>query len=66
MIFFAFVKIKSKNSFLNFDENDKNKNFDDDKLNANDDNFFNNMNKNENEIDSAKNLEKKKRDDENC
>ena len=59
MISFASVKIKSKKSFFNFDENDENESFDDDELNANKNNLFDNINKNENETDSAKNSQKK-------
>ena len=57
------MKIKSKKSFFAFDENDENKNVDDEKLIANENNFFDDMNKseneNENENNSTKNAQKK-------
>ena len=58
--------MKSKKSFFDFDKNDKNKNFDDDESSANENNSFDDVNKNEIEIDFAKDSQKKKRDDENC
>ena len=68
--------MKSEKSFFNFEKNDEHKSFDDDKSNVNDEsnananasanNLFDDMNENENQIDSAKNSQKKKRDDENC
>ena len=65
--------MKSKKSFFNFEKNDEHKNFDNDKSNANTNtntnnksnanananNLFDDMNKNENQIDSAKNSQKK-------
>ena len=46
--------MKSKKSFFDFEKNDENKNFDDDKLNVDENNLFDDMNKSENQIDSAK------------
>ena len=54
------MKIKSKKSFFDFDENDEKKNFDDDKSNANENNLSDDINENENETDSAKNSQRKK------
>ena len=52
--------MKSKKSFFDFDENDEIENFDDDELNIDENNLFNNVNKNKNEIAFAKDSQKKK------
>ena len=59
LISFAFVKIKSKKSFFDFDKNDENKRVDDEKSSANKNNSSDDMNKNENETYLAKNAQKK-------
>ena len=65
MISFAFLNIKSKKSFFDFEKNDEHENFDDNKSNANDesnaneDNSFDDMNENENQTDFAKSSQKK-------
>ena len=57
--------MKSKKSFFDFEKNDEHKNFDDDKSNANnkssvnESNLYNDMNENKNQIDYAKNSQKK-------
>ena len=57
--FFRVCENEVEEIIFNFDKNDENKSFDDDKLSTNINNFFDDMNENENEIDSAKNSQKK-------
>ena len=59
--------MKSEKSFFNFEKDDEHKSFDDDESNTNDEssananasNLFNDMNEDENQINSAKNSQKK-------
>ena len=60
------MNIKSKKSFCDFDENDENEDFDDDESNVDENNLFDDVNEDENETASAKDSQKRKRDDENC
>ena len=53
------MNIKSKKSFFDFDENDKNESFDDDESNANKNNLSDDVNENENQTDFAKTSQKK-------
>ena len=71
----SFFDLEKNNEHKNFDDDKSNAN---NKSNANDEsnasakssananNFFDDMNENENQIDSAKKSQKKERDDENC